>query len=189
MKNRNEVIAALRCCKSANMSCSDNCPYFKEYVLDGCMDELLADALALLEKDKSTSPMGDANKSLEENNMENCCDNRLEIIKRAKEDLVRSTNISGSPDEMKVLDNILFRAWQMGWINKYEPDYKKRMKEEYWQIKDRYTKLHKMCIKYEAGTLDFTPTCSLELLKEQKAAMGSYLHCLEVRAEIEGVAL
>ena len=49
MKNRNEVIAALRCCKSANMSCSDNCPYFEEYVLDGCVDKLLADALALLE--------------------------------------------------------------------------------------------------------------------------------------------
>lgn len=49
MEKRNEVIAALRCCQSANMSCSDNCPYFKGYVLDDCMDEMLADALALLE--------------------------------------------------------------------------------------------------------------------------------------------
>ena len=68
-------------------------------------------------------------------------------------------------------------------------DYKQRMLYEYRQLKDRYNKLHQMCIKYEAGTLDFTPTCSLELLTKQKAAMGHYLHCLEVRAQIEGVAL
>ena len=68
-------------------------------------------------------------------------------------------------------------------------DYKERFKAEYYQTKIRYWKLHNMCIKYEAGTLDFTPTCSLELLKEQKSAMGYYLRCLEVRAEIEGVKL
>lgn len=119
----------------------------------------------------------------------NCSDNRFEIIKRAKEDLIQATNIASSLDEMQVLDNLLFRAWQMGWLDRYQPDYKERMKKEYWQLKDRYNKLHKMCIKYEAGTLDFTPTCSLELLAAQKAAMGQYLKCLEVRAEIEGVAL
>ena len=118
-----------------------------------------------------------------------CGDNRFEIIQKAKEDLIRATNIESSCDEMEVLDSILFRAWQMGWLEKYEPDYKARMKKEYWQLKDRYTKLHNMCIKYEAGTLDFTPTCSLELLREQKGAMGNYLRCLEVRAEIEGVKL
>jgi hypothetical protein len=123
--------------------------------------------------------------------MENttCGDNRFEIIGRAKEDLLRSTNIEGSPDEMAVLDSVLFRAWQMGWLGQYEPDYKERMKKEYWQLKERYEKLHKMCVKYEAGTLDFTPTCTLELLKEQKAAMGNYLRCLEIRAEIEKVNL
>ncbi len=69
------------------------------------------------------------------------------------------------------------------------PDYKERFKAEYYQTKIRYGKLHEMCIKYEAGILNFTPTCSLDLLKEQKAAMGNYLRCLEVRAQIEGVAL
>ena len=68
-------------------------------------------------------------------------------------------------------------------------DYKERFAAEYWQTKIRYNKLHKMCTKYEAGTLDFTPNCSLELLKEQKSAMGQYLHCLEVRAETEGIKL
>ena len=118
-----------------------------------------------------------------------CGDNRFEIIQKAKEELLHGTNIEGSPDEMKVLDSLLFRAWQMGWLDKYEPDYKERMKNEYWQLKDRYNKLHQMCIRYEAGTLDFTPNCPLDLLKKQKAAMGQYLQCLEIRAEIEGVAL
>lgn len=118
-----------------------------------------------------------------------CGDNRFEIIQKAKDDLTRATNIQDSPEEMQVLDSILFRAWQMGWLEKYEPDYKERMKKEYWQLKARYDKLHNMCIKYEAGTLDFTPTCSLELLKEQKGAMGNYLRVLEIRAEIEGVKL
>ncbi|MBP3328714.1 MAG: hypothetical protein J6L91_07390 [Clostridia bacterium] len=68
-------------------------------------------------------------------------------------------------------------------------DYKERFKAEYHQTKIRYEKLHKMVIKYEAGTLNFTPKCSLELLKEQKKYMGCYLYCLEVRAEIEGIEL
>ena len=68
-------------------------------------------------------------------------------------------------------------------------DYKDRFKAEYRQVRIRYGRLHMMCNKYEAGTLDFEPSCSLELLKEQKAAMGQYLHILEVRAEIEGITL
>jgi hypothetical protein len=68
-------------------------------------------------------------------------------------------------------------------------NYKERFKAEYWQTKIRYDKLHRMTIKYEEGTLDFTPTCSLDLLKRQKANMGNYLNCLEVRAEIEGIDL
>ena len=68
-------------------------------------------------------------------------------------------------------------------------DYKERFKAEYYQTKIRYNKLHAMVVKYEAGTLNFTPSCPLELLKEQKAAMGKYLYCLEVRAQIEGINL
>ena len=68
-------------------------------------------------------------------------------------------------------------------------DYKERFKAEYAQLKIRYEKLHNMVVRYEAGTLDFKPDCSLELLKSQKAAMGNYLYCLEVRAEIEKIEL
>lgn len=68
-------------------------------------------------------------------------------------------------------------------------NYKDRFKAEYYQTKMRYDKLHRMVTKYEAGTLDFTPDCPLELLKQQKKAMGEYLHALEVRAEIEDIKL
>ena len=68
-------------------------------------------------------------------------------------------------------------------------DYKNRMKAEYLQTKIRYDKLHKMIVKYESNTLDFEPSCSLELLKKQASAMRKYLYYLERRAEIEGIEL
>lgn len=68
-------------------------------------------------------------------------------------------------------------------------DYKKRFRAEYYQAKIRYDKLDAMTVKYEAGTLNFTPSCSLDLLKEQKKHMGNYIRTLKIRAEIEGVQL
>ena len=49
-----------------------------------------------------------------------CGDNRFEIIAKAKESLIENTNIKSSPKEMAVLDNFLFRCWQMGWLDKYD---------------------------------------------------------------------
>lgn len=68
-------------------------------------------------------------------------------------------------------------------------DYKERFKAEYQQTKIRYEKLHAMLKKSDAGILEFTPTCPLSLLREQKAAMGRYLYFLEVRALIEKIDL
>ena len=68
-------------------------------------------------------------------------------------------------------------------------DFKERFRAEYWQTKIRYDKLDAMTVKYEAGTLAFTPSCSLDLLKEQKKHMGNYIRCLKIRAEIEGISL
>ena len=45
-----------------------------------------------------------------------CGDNRFELIEKYKQKLIESTNISNSPEEMAVIDNILFRFWQMGWL-------------------------------------------------------------------------
>lgn len=55
--------------------------------------------------------------------MDICTDNRFEVIERAKQDLLDSTNINTSPKEMEVLDNFLFRCWQMGWLKQYEETY------------------------------------------------------------------
>lgn len=49
-----------------------------------------------------------------------CTDNRFEVIAKAKQALLDSTNIESSPDEMKVLNDFLFRCWQMGWLDKYK---------------------------------------------------------------------
>lgn len=68
-------------------------------------------------------------------------------------------------------------------------DYKERFKAEYYQTKTRYDKLHVMVVKMEAGTLDFEPTCHIELFKRQLSAMGQYLYFLEVRAQMEGIEL
>lgn len=51
-----------------------------------------------------------------------CGDNRFEIIAKAKEHLLKSTNIERSPEEMQVIDSFLFRAWQMGWLKQYEEE-------------------------------------------------------------------
>lgn len=58
-------------------------------------------------------------------------------------------------------------------------DYKDRFKAEYYQLKIRYTKLHAMLVKLEAGTLDFTPSSSRVILLEQQRYMSEYLRCLE----------
>lgn len=46
--------------------------------------------------------------------MDQCNDNRNEIIKETKEYIIRATNIDTDKDEMKVLDSICFRLWQLG---------------------------------------------------------------------------
>lgn len=47
-------------------------------------------------------------------------------------------------------------------------DYKERFKAEYQQTKIRHDGLHKMLVKWDAGKLEFTPTCPKALLMEQK---------------------
>lgn len=67
-------------------------------------------------------------------------------------------------------------------------DYKDRFKAEYYQLKIRVEKLHKMLIKNAAGTLDFEIT-NAEILNNQKQIMEGYLQILEIRAELEGIEL
>lgn len=79
-------------------------------------------------------------------------------------------------------------------------DYKARFMAEYYQTKIRYEKLKAFNTRIEAAkrtqyygqaaVVDMPKhDCPDDLLYEQQTAMGNYLHILEVRAQIEGVAL
>ena len=71
----------------------------------------------------------------------------------------------------------------------FSDDYKERFRAEYLQLKIRHDKLKTMVEKYEDGTLDFTPKCELNTLKEQLYRMKGYMYILEVRANVEGIEL
>ena len=47
-------------------------------------------------------------------------DNRFVLIEKYKQRLIEDTNIESRPEEMEVLDSILFRFWQMGWLDELE---------------------------------------------------------------------
>ena len=68
-------------------------------------------------------------------------------------------------------------------------DYKERFKAEYYQLKIRYNRLCVMVVKWDNGTLHFTPTCPRELYNNQLDFMYNYLLVLEKRAELEGITL
>lgn len=66
-----------------------------------------------------------------------CNDNRFELIEKAKQRLIKATNIETSPEEMKVLDSILFRFWQMGWLENNNENYetlKERLEDKQKQL-------------------------------------------------------
>ncbi len=69
------------------------------------------------------------------------------------------------------------------------PDYKERFKAEICQLDIRIGKLANMLSTWQAGDLCFKPKCSYDLLEAQLNSMKVYRHFLQVRAEIEGVAL
>lgn len=85
-------------------------------------------------------------------------------------------------------------------------DYKERFVAEYWQTKIRYEKLKKRNTMAEAyrrameakhyenviprGDIKELPhDCPNEMLAAQQHIMGEYLHILEMRAVLEGIAL
>lgn len=68
-------------------------------------------------------------------------------------------------------------------------NYKERFRAEYLQLMIRYGKLKYMLERHDEGTLNFVPTCPIELLKAQEKVMAGYLHTLQLRAEFEGIEL
>lgn len=68
-------------------------------------------------------------------------------------------------------------------------DYKERFRAEYLQLKIRMGGLSIMLANYKAGALNFTPSCSYDLLNAQFKAMYLYASYLEERAIIENINL
>lgn len=68
-------------------------------------------------------------------------------------------------------------------------DYKDRFMAEYYQVKIRYQKLKSILDKYEEGTLDFEPSCSISLLMIQREIMEDYLNVLQDRAIAENISV
>lgn len=58
-----------------------------------------------------------------------CGDDRFELIATARAKLLDATNIESRPEEVAVLDSILFRCWQMGWLD--------QLRESYGQVHDQ----------------------------------------------------
>lgn len=67
------------------------------------------------------------------------------------------------------------------------PDYKERFKAEYIQLYNRLGGLKLMVQHWDAGTLNFTPTCPREIYDKQIEGMQTYLDVLTERAKMEGV--
>lgn len=73
-------------------------------------------------------------------------------------------------------------------------DYKRRFVAEYEQTKIRYEKLKAINTKIEAHrrspyTIEPKHDCPYDVLREQQASMGQYLHILELRAVLEHIEL
>lgn len=73
-------------------------------------------------------------------------------------------------------------------------DYKQRFIAEYEQTKIRYERLKVLNTKIEAhkrSAYTFEPKhdSPYDVLREQQAAMGQYLHILELRAALENIEL
>ena len=67
--------------------------------------------------------------------------------------------------------------------------YKERFRAEYAQVVIRYNKLKSMLEKWDAGNLNFNPTCPRSTYNIQIKAMTDYIAILEARAVMEHIIL
>lgn len=70
-------------------------------------------------------------------------------------------------------------------------DYKDRFIAEYNQLNIRYCNLKDLIDRIHSHdeTLDFEPTCPIELLEMQLEAMEQYLKVLRIRGRIEEIVI
>ena len=90
-----------------------------------------------------------------------CGDNRFELIKKYKQMLFEHTNIETANDQVAVIDDILFRFWQMGWLDKLEEF--DRQKAEVERLKDSIKEADEY---FSEGDFAKGIACIINLLKE-----------------------
>ena len=101
-----------------------------------------------------------------------CGDDRFELIAKAKQKLLDATNIDSRQDEIAVLDNILFRCWQMGRL--YQLRYADTRWYELFGTSERAARtMVDMC---EGGTFDDCGGCPAALAE---CKLGDYDALLE----------
>lgn len=113
-------------------------------------------------------------------NHEVCGDNRFELIEKYKNKLLDATNIDKSKDEMAVIDSILFRFWQMRWLDKLEQF--DRQKAEIDGLQHRISELE---AELDDLKRDDLPRCKDALRRANEIGVGLEKENQELRAEIE----
>lgn len=98
-----------------------------------------------------------------------CNDNRFILLKKYKNKLIESTNIETANDEMAVIDSILFRFWQMGWLDKLENF--DRQKAEIERLNEKYSRMKFNLESVLAERADHT-----EAIKEFAERLKSYFN-------------
>ena len=95
---------------------------------------------------------------------------QFEIIAKAKAALLDSTNIVSSPEEMKVLNDFLFRCWQMGWLDKYGKDDVVEVRHGRWTGKTYKCSLCGKWIDPLQGDADmnYCPNCGAKMDEEEQ---------------------
>lgn len=104
-----------------------------------------------------------------------CGDNRFEVIARAKEHLLNSTNIHTSEDEMKVLDSFLFRCWQKGWLRQYDETATDKSMTKQEQI--AYAKGYQKAIKKTCDWLRNETDYDLPIPTNEKGEINTEVYC------------
>ena len=145
--------------------------------VDGEEHEFGADGLIrLLEDYESCGKVPEQAKRENGNERESygevCGDDRFDLIGKAKAKLLEATNIEMRPDEMAAIDSILFRCWQMGWLDKLRDD-DSRYSELFGTPERAARTMVDMC---EGGTFDDCGGCPAALAE---CKLGDYDALLE----------
>ena len=117
--------------------------------------------------------------------MMHCWDGKVLDIRNTDNPEYTFTNIASST--WKIVDEVVdLKDTAAAMVS---ADYKERFKAEYYQNVIRFRKLKAMLEKWDAGKLNFTPTCCRGVYNLQERAMADYIAALEARAQIEGIEL